>query len=175
LSQYLRQDGGTLSNAMKSSTGYGLLVVFTPATLPIVFHEVIAIGRPQIQGLDRVRLHQLSAGVIRASRNGDAAPFYNAATVSGTTATAIVKTVSRFDSAGNTLKLKANTLTEQSVATGGTFAAAWTEQSTIGVCDNLPLDGYFDGWIHEIRVWNTTLSDTNRDDLMTYATAKWGS
>jgi len=173
LQQFLLQSGGTMGNTMRTSAGYVILCVFTPATLPTAAsQEAFAGSHAQVTALNRVRIHQLTAGTVRASRNANSA-FNNIAAATNVSANSIIKAVSRWD--GTSIKLAVNAQTEVSAVVSGTFTVTWVEQSMIGASNDLPTDSFLDGWIHELRIWNVLASDTDRTNLLTYATSKWGS
>jgi hypothetical protein len=173
LAQFLAQSAGTLSATMKASGGYGALVVFTPATLPPVAQDVMDIGTVTTSFSKARLLQQLASGQIRHGRQSDTAVNY---AVEGTTVAAntLIKAVSRWD--GTNLKLAANAIAENtSAAMVGAFTAAWPETSVIGASQDPGSQFFLDGWIHEIRIWNSAVSDADRTNLLTYATSKWGS
>jgi hypothetical protein len=174
LSQFMTEvAGGTFGGVMKSSTGYGMLAIVTPATLPTAAAQTImAVGSSSGFSFARV-LQQLTAGAYRTSRIADAS---NNSAVSGTNVAAntLSKAVSRWD--GTNIKVAVNAIADASATVTGTFNNAWTENSALGAeANGGTWQFYFDGWVHEIRIWNTALSDTDRDNLLTYATSKWGS
>jgi hypothetical protein len=169
--------GGTLGSTLKSSTGYTMLLIYTPAGLPAVAFTIFcACEIVKVGGLNLIRGAQgLAAGTVRASRNSDALAYQP--TVSGAiTANLLNKQVVRYDDAADTLKVKINALTEAGVTTA-TLGTNAFDGITIGAerTNSNATPFYFDGHLHQFYIWNSAASDVNRDALITYATTQWGS
>ena len=175
LSQFMAQSAGTFADTMRTSSGYGILVVWTPATSPsAAAQETMCIGSSISGGFDKIRVNQqLNTGAVRTARNSDTGNTNNAVAPTSVTANTIIKSVVRWD--GTTIKLAVNAQTEATATPTGNFTTTWMENSTIGVASDGANEFYLDGWIHEIRIWNTTVSDADRTTLLSYATSKWGS
>jgi hypothetical protein len=175
LQQYLTQVAGGIGELLRQSTGYTILVVFTPATLPsAAAQDVMTLGQ-NTTGSDKVRtVQQLASGVPRTTRAADSAIITNLSAPSAISANTLAKCVSRWD--GTNIKFAVNALSETSAAVSGVFNNAWPAGGVMGAdISGTGPQFYLDGWIHEIRIWNSASSDTVRTNLLTYATSKWGS
>ncbi len=91
----------------------------------------------------------------------------------------LLKIVARFDAASNLIHTIVNGRTDISSATTGPYTSSGLASWDSFLLGKQPAGGtpfYFDGYIFEINAWSTFLSDpTKLNNLITYATNKWGS
>lgn len=177
LAQFLSiRANAPLAGTLKASTGYTIFIVYTPTTIPAVAATLFSASeRARVGGFNIIRGAQiLSTAVVRASRNSDAVT-YQPSVAAAATVNVVAKTINRYESAGPTLKMRVNSLVEAGVVPAGLGANAFTA-CYIGAEGSNGIDQfYFDGYIHQIEIWNTAASDVQRDDLATYATSQWGT
>lgn len=167
--------GGTLGATLQASTGFTIFLVYTPAALPAVAYTVFATGVAATSGgYNIIRGAQgLAAASVRASRNFSSGAFYNVSVAAATAANQLNKQVTRYD--GTNLKAAINALVEGSIVAGSITATPF-DFTTIGVeWGSGSKQFYLDGWVHELRVWDSAASDVNRTNLLNYGTSQWGS
>lgn len=167
--------GGTLGTTLQGSSGFTIFLVYTPAALPAVAYSVFATGvKATSGGYDIIRGAQgLAAASVRASRNFSSGAFYNVSVAAATAGNQLNKQVTRYD--GTNLKAAINAIAEASIAAGSITATPF-DFTTIGVEWGAgSKQFYLDGWVHELRVWNSAASDANRTNLLNYGTSQWGS
>lgn len=170
------QGAGTLMTTLKASTGYTIFLVYTPTSLPSVAATIFAASeKAKTGGFNIIRGSQiLSTTAVRSSRNSDTV-YYQPGVAAAAAANQINKDITRYDSAAPTLRIKVNALVEASLAPAGLGTNAFTA-CYIGAEGTSAVDQFFfDGYIHQIEVWNSTASDADRDALVTYGTNQWGS
>ena len=173
LNQFLTAVSPSWIDSLRSATNITALVVMTPTSAPSVAADVMTAGKTTVfGGEDRLRLFQgLSTGVARGVAASDTV-IYSATVTAGYQAGTLEKVVTR--TTPTTVKLAINALTEGS-ATISTNPAAVYDFSDIGASNDAGTDFLLDGYIHEIVIWYTAASDTQRTSLLTYATSKWGN
>jgi hypothetical protein len=92
---------------------------------------------------------------------------------------ALLKIIARFDPMNNLVHIMVNGHSDISSPTTGPYTglslALW-DNFLIGKQPAGSTPFYFDGYIFEVDVWTTFLSDSTKlNSLMSYATTKWGS
>jgi len=181
--QFLSAVSTALAQLLQSSSNFGALVVFTPASLVSstqIAAEPLTFGLNTSNAVQHCKFSQSrSNGAVYFENNGSGTNNLNVA--AGLTANTIFKCVNRWTA--GTQALAINSLTEGTL-TGvtGSSGATWNF-GYIGAGFDAGVTGAttynatypFDGWVHEIIIYNAALTTADRSSLLSYATTKWGS
>jgi hypothetical protein len=151
------------------------LFVFTPASLPTASAPMTVFSAGVSGGaFDSIALSLTTAGLAFSvlTKTVTSTAIINMVPV----ANGVIACVVRYTNQAVPMKLAAQGFTEVSRTPSGTMGGTnwgyvWLgnfEQSSNGFQP-------FDGWIHELRLWNFVATDPQRDALLTYANKKWGT
>jgi hypothetical protein len=151
------------------------LFVFTPASLPTASAPMTVFSA----GVSGISYDSIALGLtanslvftVLCSGSSSAAAITMVPAANG-----VIACVVRYTNQTVPMKLAAAGFTEVAVTPTGvmdgqTWSFCWLgnlQQSSNGFQP-------FDGWIHEARIWSTVATDAQRDQLLTYATTKWGT
>ena len=165
-----------LRNGGTTPTAFTLWAVFKPATVPTGSTQacIFSSGAGSLSSGMNINLG-ISATNVHFAVASSASTNSNAVLMTPT-ANGLIKVVARFTNFGTATKLAVNSLSEGSLTPTGTMnGSAWDYVYLASRQIGGAQAEYFDGWLHEIRIWQTAVTDSVRDDLLSYATYKWGS
>jgi hypothetical protein len=159
-----------MAGLQTSSVTY--LLVFKPATMDTNTHAAFGLGNSSAtDGHNALNFAIGGSTYVAAARN--TATAFNSVHATGfNTANLLLKVVCRVDASGGNVYTLINSASETSCAISGALSGSAWDTFELGA--SLP-SFYLDGWIYEFDIWATLASTTQRDALMSYATAKWGS
>ena len=121
----------------------------------------------------------ISSPNVQAARHSAAFASAKDTSLGSAAKNTLLKVIARFDAVGNLVHVAVNGHTDISAATTGPYAggslAAW-DSFLLGKQPAGATPFYLDGYLFEVNVWNTFLSDPAKlASLALYATNKWGS
>ena len=181
--QFLQQASSSWVGALQGSP-LTALVVFKMATdaasgSPYVAASVSNSGNSDAHNAFSVNASTTTSPSVQAARHS--ATFGSAKDTSfGSSAKNILlKVIARFDASGNLVHVIVNGHTDIASTTVGPYTggslAAW-DSFLLGKQPAGATPFYFDGYIYEVDLWNTFLTDSSKlTSLGNYATSKWGS
>ena len=182
-SQFLQQVSSPWVGALQAGP-LTALVVFKMVTdaasgSPYVAASISNSGNSDAHNAFSVNASTTTSPSVQAARHS--ATFGSAKDTSfGSSAkNTLLKVIARFDVSGNLVHVIVNGHADIASTTVGPYSgnglAVW-DSFLLGKQPAGSNPFYFDGYIFEVNLWNTFLSDTTKlSNLGTYATSKWGS
>ncbi len=182
-SQFLQQVSSSWVGALQGSPLTALVVfkIVTDAASgsPYVAASISSSGNADAHNVFSVNASTTSSANVQAARH--TATFGSAKDTSyGANAkNVLLKVIARFDMSGNLVHVIVNGHADISATTVGPYSgsglAAW-DSFLLGKQPAGSTPFYLDGYILEVDLWNTFVSDSTKlANLGSYATTKWGS
>lgn len=153
-----------------------IMAAFTPASVPTAakWMSIFSAGVSATANVDRITLGLSPTDVhfsvsVPGRSNSVSVPLTPA--VNG-----LIKVVARFTDFVTPIYLAVVGQVEASLQPQGSMdGTAWNAAWIGGAMQSGAPYQSFDGWLHELRIWSSAASPAQRDLLLGYATAKWGS
>lgn len=175
LAQLLQSVAGAPLAGSIQTGPYTIMAIYTPATLPAVAADVFTAGNSVTgTGAQLAAVQFRATGLAYAQRTTPTATN-NLTVSSAEAANLLTKQIISFDGATAQTN-RVNAIAEVTGTVTGSAMVGWDNAMLGALWDTT--SGYqfpLDGWIHELRIWNSAPALADRNALTTYATSKWGS
>ncbi len=182
-SQFLQQ-GSTSWVAGAQAGPLTALVVFkinsdASSGSPYVAASLSNSGNPDAHNVFSINASTTTSPSVQAARHSATFGSAKETSLGAGAKSTLLKVLARFDLSGNLIHVIVNGRSDVSATTTGPYVggglAAW-DSFLIGKQPSGSTPFYFDGYVFEVDIWNTFISDSGKiTSLLNYANQKWGT